>query len=57
MSFSLYLGGLVLLLIGIAYGAVLLEVPTQWIVVGIVIAAGLGVLSAVSQTRLKDKAQ
>lgn len=57
MSFALYLGGLVLLLIGIAYGAVLLEIPTQWIVVGIVIAAGLGVLSAVAQTRLKDKAQ
>ncbi len=55
MSFSLYLGGLVLLLIGIAYAAVLLEVPTQWIVVGIVVAAGLGVLSAVAQTRMKDK--
>ncbi len=56
MSFSLYLGGLLLLLIGIAYGAVLLEVPTQWIVVAVVIAAGLGILSAVAQTRLKDKA-
>jgi len=56
LSFSLYIGGLVLLLIGIAYGAVLLNVPTQWIVVGIVIAGGIGVLSAVAQTRLKDKA-
>lgn len=56
MSFALYLGGLVVLLVGIAYGAVLLAVPTQWIVVGVVIFAGLGILSAVAHTRSRDKA-
>ncbi len=55
MSFALYLGGLVVLLVGIAYGAVLLDVPTQWIVVGIVVFAGLGILSAVAHTRSRDR--
>jgi TctA family transporter len=56
MSFLLYICGLVLVLAGVAYGATLLNVPTQWIVVACVVLAGLGVLSAVAQTRLKDKA-
>lgn len=57
MSFGLYLGGLLLVLLGIGYAAVLMHVPTQWIVVGIVVLAGLGVLSAVASTRSRDKAQ
>lgn len=57
MSFGLYLGGLLLILLGLGYGAVLMQVPTQWIVVGVIVLAGLGVLSAVAHTRSRDKPQ
>jgi len=57
MSFGLYLGGLLLILFGLGYGAVLMQVPTQWIVVGVIVLAGLGVLSAVAHTRSRDKPQ
>ncbi len=57
MSFALYLVGILIVLGGAIYGAVLLNVPTQWIVVGSLIIVGLGVLSAVSHTRSRDKPQ
>jgi len=55
MSFMLYILGIIVLLGGLIYGAVLLHVPQQWIVVGAIIVAGLGILSAVAHTRSKDK--
>jgi peptidoglycan/LPS O-acetylase OafA/YrhL len=55
MSFSLYLVGLLVLLCGLVYVAVLLHTPTQWIVAGGIVIAGIGILSAVSHTRAKDK--
>jgi positive regulator of sigma E activity len=55
MSFMLYIFGLIVLLCGLIYGATLLNIPQQWIAVGAVIVAGLGILSAVAQTRSKDK--
>lgn len=57
MSFLLYLLGILVVLGGVIYGAILLNVPTQWIVVASVIIAGLGILSAVAHTRSRDKPQ
>ena len=57
MSFALYLFGILVVLSGAIYGAVLLNVPVQWIVVGSIIIAGIGILSAVAQTRSRDKPQ
>ena len=54
MSFALYLAGFLLLIGGLAYGAVLLNVQTQWIIVGAIVMAGLGLLSGVKATRQKD---
>jgi hypothetical protein len=54
MSFSLYLIGFVILIIGLVYGATLLHVPTHWIVAGTIVLTGLGVVSAVKATRQKD---
>ena len=54
MSFALYLAGFLLLIAGLAYGAVLLNVQTQWIIVGAIVMAGLGLLSGVKATRQKD---
>lgn len=56
MSFTLYIVGIVVLLCGFIYGAVLLHVPQQWIIVGAIIVAGLGIISAVAHTRARDKA-
>jgi hypothetical protein len=56
MSFALYLFGTAVAIAGLVYGAHLAHVPTQWIVVGAVVLAGVGILSAVKATRPKDPA-
>jgi len=57
MSFALYIFGVLVVLSGAIYGAVLLNVPQQWIIVGSIIIAGIGILSAVASTRSRDKHQ
>jgi hypothetical protein len=54
MSFGLYLGGFVLLIIGLAIGASLLHVATHWIVVGVIVMIGLGILKGATKTRQRD---
>ena len=54
MSFSLYIVGFVILIVGLAIGAYLLHVPAQWIGVGVVVMVGLGVLTGVANTRQRD---
>jgi hypothetical protein len=56
MSFALYIGGALIFIGGLIYGAVLLDVPTQWIAVGAIVMLGLACLSAVKATRQKDQA-
>lgn len=54
MSFAMYLIGTLILIGGLAYGAHLAGVATQWIAVGAVVLAGIGIMGAVSKTRQKD---
>jgi len=54
MSYGLYITGFLIVIGGLVYGAVLLHVQPQWIVVGSVILLGLGVLTGVKATRQKD---
>jgi hypothetical protein len=54
MSYTLYVVGFVIVIGGLIYGAVLMHVPTQWIVVGSVVMLGLGILTGVKATRQKD---
>ena len=56
MSFGIYIGGYLILIGGLVYGAVMLHVPSQWIVVGAVVLGGLGILTGVKATRQKDAA-
>lgn len=56
-SFGLYLIGAIILIGGLVYGAVLLHLQTQWIVVGAVILLGACVLGAVNHTRQRDPAE
>ena len=53
-SFSIYLVGYIVLIIGLTIGAYLLNAPTTWIVVGVIVLLGLGILSATRTTKPKD---
>ena len=53
-SFATYLIGFIIVTVGLAIGAYLLNVPTTWIVVGIIILLGVGILMATSRTRPRD---
>lgn len=53
-SFGTYLVGFIILIIGLAIAAYLLNVPSMWIAVGVVVLIGIGVLSATSRTKMKD---
>jgi len=54
MSFTLYLVGFIVMIVGLAIGAHLLHVAPRWIGVGVVVLAGLGILSGVAKTRNRD---
>jgi hypothetical protein len=54
MSYGLYVAGFLIVIGGLIYGAVLMHVPTQWIVVGSVVLIGMAILTGVKATRQKD---
>ena len=53
-SFSTYLIGFIVLIIGLAIAAVLVGVSTTWVVVGCIVLIGLGILTATTRTKTKD---
>ena len=53
-SFSTYLVGFLILILGLGLGAWLLGVPPMWIAVGVIVLIGIGVLSATSRTKPRD---
>ena len=53
VDFVIYAIGFLILLAGLIYGAALLGVPTQWIVVGALVLLGLGIAMGVGKTRRK----
>lgn len=53
-AFSTYLIGFIILIIGLSFAAYLLNVPSTWIIVGVIILIGIGVLMATSRTKPKD---
>jgi hypothetical protein len=54
MSFGLYAGGFAMAILGLGYVAHLMRMPTQWIAAGVMVMIGVGVVSAVKATRLRD---
>jgi hypothetical protein len=54
MSFGLYILGFLLLITGVAYGAYMAHIPTHWIAVGIIALLGIGIMTGVSRTRMRD---
>ncbi|MGI9043808.1 MAG: hypothetical protein ACR2GK_06740 [Gemmatimonadaceae bacterium] len=53
-SFSTYLIGFIVLIIGLAVAAYLVGAPAMWIAVGVIVMIGIGILSATSRTKTKD---
>ncbi|HVS02665.1 MAG TPA: hypothetical protein VMT16_07850 [Thermoanaerobaculia bacterium] len=53
-NYGFYLIGYVILIAGLAYGAFLLGVPQHWIVVGVIVLLGIGIITGVSRTRRPD---
>jgi hypothetical protein len=53
-SFSTFLIGFVVLIIGLAVAASLLGVSTTWIAVGVVVALGIGIITATNHTKSRD---
>jgi uncharacterized membrane protein YiaA len=53
-SFTTYVIGFVILIAGLAMAAYLLNVPAMWIGVGVIVALGIGVVTATSRTKMKD---
>jgi hypothetical protein len=54
MSFALYLLGFIIVIVGLAWGAMVAGVPQTYILIGAVVLFGIGLLSAVKRTRPKD---
>ena len=52
-SFSTYLIGFIVLIIGLAVAAVLIGVPQMWIAVGVIVLIGIGILTGTSRTKTK----
>lgn len=53
-SFQTYLFGFVVLVIGLALAAYLLEVPPLWIAVGVIVLIGIGIIAATRNTKPRD---
>jgi hypothetical protein len=57
MTFTLYVVGFLILIAGLAYGAHLMGVATQWILIGVLVLLGLGIATGATRTRQKDPAE
>jgi hypothetical protein len=53
-SFSTYLIGFIVLIIGLAVAAYLVGVPQMWIGVGVIVMIGIAILTGTSRTKTKD---
>jgi hypothetical protein len=53
-SFSTYLIGYIVLIIGLTIAAFLLGAPPIWIIVGAIVLIGMGIVMATTRTKPKD---
>jgi hypothetical protein len=57
MTFGLYLLGFILVIAGLAWGAVQVGIAPMWIVIGSIVLLGIGIFSGATRTRQKDPAE
>ena len=53
-SFGTYIIGFIVLIAGLAIAAWLLGAPPTWILVGVIVLLGIGIISATSRTKPRD---
>ncbi|MDP9178546.1 MAG: hypothetical protein M3O61_12770 [Gemmatimonadota bacterium] len=53
-SFSIYLVGFIVLILGLAVAAYLVGISPTWIGVGVIVMIGIGILTGTSRTKTKD---
>jgi len=53
-SFGAYLIGFIVLIVGLAFAAYLLNIPRTWIAVGVIVLLGVGIVSATTRTKMRD---
>jgi hypothetical protein len=53
-SFATFLIGFIVLIVGLAVAAYLLHVPTLWIVAGVIVLLGIGIIMGTSRTKPRD---
>jgi hypothetical protein len=53
-SLAIWIIGFIVLIGGLAYGASLAGLSSQWIGVGAIVLAGIGIVMGVTRTRTKD---
>jgi hypothetical protein len=53
-AFGTYLLGFTIVIAGLAFAAYLLNVDPKWIIAGVIIMIGIGVLSATTRTKPRD---
>ena len=54
MSFTLYLIGFIILIIGVAWGLSVLGASQTFIIIACLILLGLGIVTGAARTRMKD---
>lgn len=55
MSFALYIIGIGVIIGGVAWALITAHVPTTYVLITCVILFGIGIVSAVTRTRSKDR--
>lgn len=53
-AFGTFLIGMVILVVGLAIGAYMLDAPPMWIGIGAMVMLGIGVMTATMRTKAKD---
>lgn len=56
-NFIVYMIGMLLVVVALAYGANLMGVSHRWITVGVLALLGLGVMGGIVRTRQRDPAR
>ena len=53
-SLAIFIVGFIVVIGGLAYGASMAGMSPQWIAVGAIVLAGIGIVMGVTKTRTKD---
>ena len=53
-NLAIYLIGMILVVAGLAYAAHLVGISQTWILIGVLVMLGLGVMGGVSKTRQRE---